>query len=496
MLEQAIAKISPKWALRRAYHRRILASYDAAKPSRLHKRSTDRGNGDRQVQQSRDRLTIQARDLERNLDIARGALNLIEDNVVSTGIRPEPQTRKIDGTPHNEFNNDLMNWWEKWIKCPDVTGDRDYYSMQRLNARMLSRDGEFFQHHLIGNVPNLKHHCQIPYSLEQLESDFIPIDYYDDSKNIIQGIQKDDWGKPTFYYAYKKHPFGVGGIGSGSSLISQDLKRIPAANMTHAKLADRVKQTRGVSFFASVINRLDHIKESETSELVAARVAANMTAYIKKGSPTEFEPEEYDTDSGLREMEFAAGMIFDDLRVGEDIGTIDSNRPNNNLIDFLDSQIRRYASGVGLGFSSLNKKYGGNFSSQRQELVEQYQHFGVLWHYFSEKESRPVWENFIKAGVLSVIKIPKDLDLSTLFDVDHSRPGMVWIDPVKEIKAKIMAIEAELLSRSQAMRASGQNPAKTKLMIEQEKNESLKPTAQLIRDHGDLMRMMQYKLEN
>jgi capsid protein len=58
-------------------------------------------------------------------------------------------------------------------------------------------------------------------------------------------------------------------------------------------------------------------------------------------------------------MKFRPGMIFDDLQAGEEIGTIDTNRPNPNLEAYRNGQIKMLAAGTGPSFSSVAKTYDG-----------------------------------------------------------------------------------------------------------------------------------------
>ena len=175
----------------------------------------------------------------------------------------------------------------------------------------------------------------MPFSLELLESDFLPYDLNDDAKGIVQGIEVNNWRRPRAFHLYKQHP-GDGGA------ASTETKRVEANRVIHLKLVKRLHQLRGMTVFASVLGRLDDIKEIDESERIAARVAAAMAAYIKKGNPDAYNESEYD-ENDLRTMEMAPGMIFDDLRPGEDIGTINPNRPNNALIPFRDAQLRSAA---------------------------------------------------------------------------------------------------------------------------------------------------------
>ncbi|MDE8035881.1 phage portal protein, partial [Actinobacillus equuli subsp. equuli] len=76
-----------------------------------------------------------------------------------------------------------------------------------------------------------------------------------------------------------------------------------------------------VSTLHSVLIRLADLKDYEESERVAARIAAALTMYIKKGDPAIYDAEEYasNTESN-RYFDIAPGQVVDDLKPGEDIG--------------------------------------------------------------------------------------------------------------------------------------------------------------------------------
>ena len=468
-LDMTLATFAPQFAIRQLQARRaILGYYEAAKSSRLHKSRGASGSPDESNRIAADKLRDQARHLEENYDIAKGVLDVLVDNVVGSGIIPEPQVQGSDGKLHREFNSSLLTLWKDWIRTPEVTQELDYYSAQRLSARSWFRDGELFIQHLKGSVRGLDHGTQVPYSIELIEADHVPSQLEEPSKGIIQGIQKNTWGRPRGYYVYLTHP------GANEFVMSSQMKRISAERMIHLKTMTRVKQTRGVSVFACVMNRFDDIKEIEESERVAARVAAAMTGFIKKGSPDMYiTPDTGNADDDFREMEFNPGMIYDELAVGEEVGTIASNRPNNEVITFRDANMRAAASGVGTGASSISKNYDGSYSSQRQELVESRVHYGVLWSFFVFKTAMPVWEEFVKTAILSKkIEIPGDVDLDTLYAADHSRPEMPWIDPAKEMKGVQLELESRITSRSQVIRRRGGNPDEVhkQILEEQERD--------------------------
>jgi capsid protein len=78
-----------------------------------------------------------------------------------------------------------------------------------------------------------------------------------------------------------------------------------------------------VTEFASIIMRLEDIKDYEESECAVAKLAASLTAYIKKGSLDNFG-KGMDGSSGMpRELQFSPSIILDNLGVREEIGLID-----------------------------------------------------------------------------------------------------------------------------------------------------------------------------
>ncbi len=435
------------------------AFYEAASPSRTRKARSDRTSANAENQRSAESLRIQARHLEENLDIATGALDVLVNNVVGAGIQPEPQVKLRNGEPAEDINRELLRLFDDWMYNPEVTWQWDYYSLQRLAARSWFRDGEVFGQRLIGPVALLDHGTVVPYSLELLESDYVPYSIVDAPRGVIQGIELNAWGRPRFYYVYKVHP------GDNAAFASGETKRVQAERMIHLKMARRLGQLRGVSVFASVIARLDDIKEIDESERVAARVAAAMAAFIKKGTPDLYSPpaaaDELDAQGRPlpRAMDIAPGMVFDDLRPGEDIGTFDPKRPNNALIPFRDSQLRSAAGGLGTSYSSLSKNYNGTYSAQRQELVESFVNYRALSRQFSFRFCQPVWDGFVDAALAARLIVPgADVDMQSIYDASHSAPPMPWIDPLREAEANALDEDRGYTSRSRIIRERGKNP--------------------------------------
>lgn len=455
--DRVVAFFSPEAALRRKAARVALATYEAAKPSRLRKFRRETESSNALIAKSAAPLRNQGRYLERNHDLARGILRTLVNNTVGpNGIGIEPQPRNNNGEIHEEYAQALREAWRDWCRVPEVTHVHHWARVQRLMAKTWFRDGESFAQLLSGTIAYLDHGTRVPLSLELFEPDMIPLDY--EADRVRQGVERNAWGRPVAFWVYRENPLDSSRVAS-----TQDLKRIPAENVLHLAAIDRIGQIRGASEFASVITRMEDVKDYEESERIAAKIAAALTAYVRKGTPDLFDSNSVSRDEQgnpiPREMSLAPGTIIDGLGAGEEIGIIDSKRPNANVVTFRQGQLRAIAAGVGASYSSIARDYNGTYSAQRQELVEQWVHYAVLADDFVGQFVQPVWEAFVAAADLSgAVRRPRDVVPQLADDALYVAQSMPWIDPVKEATAWESLVRSGFASEVEVIRRRGGNP--------------------------------------
>ena len=461
IVDKFMGWISPRAGLMRLQARTVLqqsvkaatSGYEADTPGRSRKFYTNNLSPNQLTQKSAVILRTQARQLQRNNDITRGILRTMTNNIVGpNGIGIEPQPRRADGSIHEAYAKALRDAWRDWQRLPEVTGRHTGAKVQRLMCSTWLRDGESFAQELIGSVPGLVHGTKVPFSLEMFEPDFVP--YFYNQGTIQQGIERNAWGRPIAYHVYKTNPAETGAIAS-------DLKRVSADRVHHIALLDRIGQLRGVSEFASVISRLEDIKDYEESERIAAKISASLTAYVKKTSPDGYVGANLDQngDPISRTIGMAPGMVIDSLAVGEEIGLIDSNRPNPNVVTFRMGQLRAVAAGVGASYSSIARDYNGTFSAQRQELVEQWVNYATLTDEFVGQLIQPTWASFVYVADLSgVVPRPRDVVVGSEDDALYLAQTMPWIDPAKEAAAYVALVRAGFASEVEVIRKRGGNP--------------------------------------
>ena len=194
---------------------------------------------DGDVQDASTHLRAWGRHFESNSDIAVGILDELVDQTVGAGISIEPAVVDSNGTPLEAINEALRELLEEFEEAPDVTRQITWAECQRLIARGWYRDGEYFIHHVQGRdrgypfAPG-----QLPYLIELVEADRIPLDPTTDEKNrsnVFQGVEIDQWHRPRAYRVLIADP------GSNSLRFSPvatagfttRTKRVPSEQMTH-----------------------------------------------------------------------------------------------------------------------------------------------------------------------------------------------------------------------------------------------------------------------
>ncbi|EJP9668330.1 phage portal protein [Salmonella enterica] len=467
-IDKAISMMSPGWAVSRLRSRAVIKAYEAAIPTRTHKIKRENRNANQLNQIAGKSLREQARWFDNNHDLVVGALDKMEERIIGAkGIIVEPQPLTVAGTLNQELAEQIRTRWVEWSVSPDVTGQYTRPVLERLLLRTWLRDGEVFSQMVAGKMPGLEPVAGVPFWLEAMEPDYVPMEKTDSANNLIQGIYFNDWQRPKSYIVCKSWP------GFATAMVATKL--IDAENMLHLKFTRRLNQARGVTLLAPVIIRLLDLKEYEDSERLAARISAAFAMFIRRSDAMVQDGDAPDYADKDRDLDIEPGTILKDLLPGEDIGTIKSDRPNANLESFRMGQLRAVAAGVRGSFSSIARNYDGTYSAQRQELVEAQEGYAILQDNFIAAVSRPVYRRWLATAITAgVIDVPPDTDMATLFNAVYSGPVMPWIDPLKEANAWRVLIRGGAATESDWVRARGGAPAEVKRRRKAEIDENRK----------------------
>ena len=458
-IDKILEPFVPRLVANRLAARLQIRAYEAAKPTRTHKAKGQPRSADVSLQGDLRSLREQSRKLDEDHDLVTGIFDRLEERVVGgNGISVEPLPLRLDGSVHLEFAAHIKAEWAEWSLRPEVSGELSRPQMERQVCRTWLRDGEMLAQKIRGKVANYTFLTDVPFALELLEPDFLPLNLNDDAKGVVQGIERDAWRRVRAYHLLKKHPGSLTGFG-----FSFETKRVDAEKIIHIAYRKRIGQSRGLPLLHAVLIRLADIKDYEESERVAARISAALAMYIKKGNPDNWSDYKNGEQPPERTFPIAPGMVIDTLLPGEDIGMIESNRPNPFLEGFRNGQLRAIAAGTRGAYSTVARSYDGTYSAQRQELVEAQLGYDVLQHEFIDYWSRPIYREFMSVALLSSkLKPPPDVDPRTLYGAVYQGPVMPWINPVQEANAWKELVKAGYSDEAEVARARGRNPQELK----------------------------------
>ncbi|CAG36311.1 phage portal protein [Desulfotalea psychrophila] len=392
-----------------------------------------------------------SRQSERNNPTANGAIDAFVSNLVGTAISPAWQ---IDNLLQKE---ELESLWQDSQKQLDYVGFTDFYGQLELICRSMVRDGEGLAviHELQPSLDNI-----VPIQIQPLESDHLDPNFNDISPEGNEIRFAIEWkaGKRYRYWLYDNHPGEV-------FLCADNIRRIPvpAADVLHVFRLKRAGQCRGSGWLGSVITKLHDIDVYDDAELVRKKAAALWGGFIYQDnqvastSSNPFGGTPGARSNGVQSIELKAGH-FPVLRDGMKIAFSESADVGNNYKEFMKTQFRLIARGIGITYEQLTGDLEGvTYSSIRSGLIE----FRRLCETIIARTlvfqyCRPIVDRWIRAailnGCLKTITPGEYLANPRLFHrVDWHPHGWDFTDPVKDRVAELMDIRSGIKSRRQVV---------------------------------------------
>lgn len=451
--------------------RRALASYDAAKRDRRDKgwRPTSK-SADAAIIPDLPTLIARSRAMCRDNPHARSVVRSFGRNVIGKGITPAAAARFKTGRDRTAFNGDADALFFRWAndrKLCDVEGAKSFWQIQRMAIEHLVEVGEFL---IIlrsaDNGPGM-----VPMRLQAVEAeqlDLEPSRNRDNGNTIRGGVEIDRDGRAVAYHIHDRTPEDLQPV----PMRRDRSVRVPAERVLHLFVQDRPGQTRGVTWLASVLRKLRDAGEYDGLELWTARMQACIGIGIERpggadgNAPIGLPPgagEDELAPDGSREVNWEPGMFFES-EPGEKVHFFTPNRPSGQYDPFMKAQIRAIAAGVGLSYEQVARDFSqGNFSSQRQALLEDRREWEPLQELVMHVICQPVWDRFLRLGVMSgVLTAPSFFQNAHDFCVCEWQPhAWEWIDPAKQAAAAKIMLDEFLTTRRRLLNSQGQSLRET-----------------------------------
>lgn len=431
--------------LKRAY-------YNAAALNRLtNDWSTAQSSPKQELRASLRILRARSRDLARNNDYAKRFINLCKTNVVGhTGVAMQSKVKDTNGNFDIYANRQIEQAWAKWGKkgnC-ELTGRLSWVDCQKLAVESLARDGEVILRRYTGRKFG-PHKYQVKF----IDPDLLDEEYnqkFTDGREISMGIETDSLGRVTHYHIYTKHP--------SDSYSDRTRERVPANQICHWFITERIDQNRGVPQMVSTMHRLHMLGGYEEAELVASRGGAAKMGFIyEDGDPGEYAgDEEEDTGATIQDLE--PGTI-ERLSGSQRFVPFDPQHPTSAFKDFVKALLRGISSGLNVSYVDLASDLEGvSYSSIRKGELADRDSWRVLQTSLTEHICTWVFEGWLQCALspqitgLPISKIDK-------FNAPFWQPrGWAWVDPQKEVNANKEAVRAGFKSITRVILEQGGDP--------------------------------------
>lgn len=448
-LDRALIALAPERGLRRLHARAIaeqlLRGYDgASQDRRLGGWLATGSSANAELYGNAARLRNRARDLERNNKTIAAAVAQFSGQVVGTGITP----RAVD--PRKTVRKIANDAWARFVETCDPEGQIDYYGMQSLAARSIFRDGEVLR----------------VWSADEnnVENGYVTlreVDYLDQSRDtlspgngenlVVQGIEFDAIGRRAGYWMFPVHPGEIGAIGIGN-LQRGVSKKTRGEDVDHIFQMLRPGQVRGASWLSSSIVALRGIDDITEATIWRKRIEACIGLIITSpesaGSQPVIGTQSKDARGRTQEV-MAPGKI---LRFGPgEEATAFVPSSSGDTIDFMRSQLYAFCATTGIPYHAISGDASqANYSSMRAATIAGYVLIdAVQWLVFALQEKK-AWRRVMRREA-QLRQDPRLLDVRC----ELSMPVRPWVDPQKDITAKIMEIRAGLQAMPDALAERG-----------------------------------------
>ncbi len=401
-------------------------------------------------QELKSQLSIirkRARELEQNSNLARSFLSLNETHIVGPdGFVLQVQGKKRGGDVDTEGNRTVEREFRLWSRrgvC-EITGRYALDGAERVSVRTAARDGE-----CLIRLHDVQPTRRNPWGfvIELLDPARLDHQLNEDLKNgnrIRLGVEMNQSGRPVAYWLKK-------GERRGWVYLRDEHERVDADDIIHWFDGDRPEQIRGVSWLASAILDIHQLDQYQEAAIVAARSGASKMGWIINKDVNHHAMDDADDvdDNGDLIEEMEPGLIGH-LTGDADFVGFDPRYPHEAYDPFTKTTKRDMAMGLGVSYHGLTGDLTDvNFSSIRAGTLEERECWKVKQNSFSATVLERIYLRWLENAVFNdrLGRNVSQEELVARFS-EHRWQGRrwTWVDPLKDIQATIMAINAGLTS--------------------------------------------------
>lgn len=401
----------------------------ASNEYRLQRKGLLKGDADKIAARELQYLWARSHHLCRNNAAAITAKNRLQAHWIGAGIKV------------NWSSNALQKLWDSFASDPSIDSWGDLYNLQNLWAGGYFESGEIFTRMIVQRTPGQS----VPLKLQTLEAEYLdPLFYAPENTNY--GIKFDQFGRPLEYNFWKRNPYNLSILGTGTI----ERVAVPASDVLHIFQRDRPGQWRGIPKLTSVMLPLYEMDELTDATLVRQKAAQAIGWIIKKREqgalpligalqtePVQSTDPETGKSKKLQKI-LPGGIHY--LQNDEDFVFASTDDIGPNLVVLLEHQWHLIASALDVTYEQLTGDLSNvNFSSIRAGLIEFRRRVAVIQQLiFINLAIKPLTARFKELA-----SIYTNLDVKTA-TCKFILPKTEWVDPLKDIQADVLEIQAGL----------------------------------------------------
>lgn len=432
-------------------------------------------------------LVGRAREICLNNSYGQKALRILKNNVIGEfGMRLQSHVKRPDGSLDMDVNGAIEAAWLDFSQADvmDTAMQGNLQEYQEICLSSIVTDGDFFV--------RIMENPDYEYGLKIQEIDALRIPPSSSSRYRLaetdqvykNGIIFDKQTMQPLWYSL-----------NDDNITRYDVdvnrgSRVPAVDMLHGFIKERMGQVRGVPLGHTSASTLYMIGKYEAAALRNAEVGATKLGFLKQSSeePTPTRPKLDENGDPVRdeddniiledaldgvEIDMESGSI-NSLPPGIDFSDWSPDYPNQEFESFMRVMLRKASVGYDVAYADLSGDLTSvNYSSIRQGALEIRENFKVLQKVIVSKFLNPLFKRWLGMAIEKGMIRMKGRTLSMAKLNDYCKPvwtprRWAWIDPKSEASANQIAIKSGLKAPSQIIKEMGGDPEEVWQTIKQD----------------------------
>lgn len=390
-------------------------------------------------------LRATSRDKYKNNGFYKGIIQCATDHVIGSGLKAK-STIQRNSIPNlseeraKEIELEMDTYFNSWANSTicDKTGKDNFQGIQRLAYKVYKKDGDSF-----ATLPLTKFTDSKIIQINLVGAENIASDKTD----FIEGIRVSEDKLPLQYSIEQS---------DGSFKIVSAFSK-GKRNMLHIFERERAKQVRGIPFLTPILRDVDSIDQYMKYEMNAAKLASIFFGSLETEAKEDVfgSGGEVDLTTGEQQQTVRNTVkenSITQLAIGDKLNIHNQGRDNPNFDKYILTNLQKTSTCTRIPLEIILAQFVSSYSASRAAMLQMMKFVNPERMNFINSFCKPTRDQVITWGVLQ-----GDLIIPDFFDYRTSYLKAMWIgdpmgsvDPLKDIKAHVLAVDNNLGTREKS----------------------------------------------